>query len=118
MVNTTVWMPAPADEDRGVRGIDLFARSDADQLALLVALIDRGELSVDVDGRVPLTELPTLHAPAPPKVRCTARSSFSRQPPDAAVPLRAGVIPLNPGWLCCFPLGCEAVTGEKGSAEV
>ncbi|MGV9618938.1 zinc-binding dehydrogenase [Streptomyces tendae] len=64
MVNTTVWIPAPADEDRGVRGIDLFVRSDADQLALLVALIDRGELSVDVAERVQLTELPALHAHA------------------------------------------------------
>ncbi|MGV9895698.1 zinc-binding dehydrogenase [Streptomyces tendae] len=64
MVDTTVWMPAPADEDRGVRGIDLFVRSDADQLALLVALIDRGELSVDVAERVQLTELPALHARA------------------------------------------------------
>ncbi|MFF0670079.1 hypothetical protein ACFYVE_17925 [Streptomyces tendae] len=58
MVNTTVWMPAPADKDRGVRGIDLFVRSDAYQLALMVALIDRGELSVDVAEGVPLTELP------------------------------------------------------------
>ena len=29
IVNTTVWMPAPSDEERGVRGIDLFVRSDA-----------------------------------------------------------------------------------------
>lgn len=64
MVHTTVWMPAPADEDRGVRGIDLFVRSDADQLALLVALIDLGELSVDVAELVQLTELPALHARA------------------------------------------------------
>ncbi|MFF0693516.1 hypothetical protein ACFYU4_12940 [Streptomyces tendae] len=41
-----------------MRGIDLFVRGDAYQLALLVALIDRGELSVDVAERVPLTELP------------------------------------------------------------
>ena len=33
VVNTTVWMPAPADEERGVRGIDLFVRSDAEQLS-------------------------------------------------------------------------------------
>jgi threonine dehydrogenase-like Zn-dependent dehydrogenase len=24
VVNTTVWTPAPADEERGVRGVDLF----------------------------------------------------------------------------------------------
>ncbi|WP_326950178.1 NADP-dependent oxidoreductase [Amycolatopsis sp. NBC_01307] len=64
VVNTTVWMPAPADEERGVRGIDLFVRSDAGQLAKLVALVDRGELRVDVAERVPLSELPALHARA------------------------------------------------------
>ncbi|MGP3970003.1 NADP-dependent oxidoreductase [Streptomyces sp. 6N223] len=64
VVNTTVWMPAPSDQERGVRGIDLFVRSDADQLSQLVALIDRGELRVDVAERVPLAELPALHARA------------------------------------------------------
>ncbi|WP_214402672.1 NADP-dependent oxidoreductase [Pseudonocardia lacus] len=64
IVNTTVWMPAPSDEDRGVRGIDLFVRSDAEQLSRLVALIDRGELSVEVARRVPLAELPAIHAEA------------------------------------------------------
>ncbi|MEV7043660.1 NADP-dependent oxidoreductase [Amycolatopsis sp. NPDC051061] len=64
VVNTTVWMPAPADEERGVRGIDLFVRSDAGQLAKLVALVDRGELRVEVAERVPLPELPALHARA------------------------------------------------------
>ena len=64
VVNTTVWMPAPSDEDRGVRGIDLFVRSDAGQLAKLVALIDRGELRVDVGQRVPPAELPEIHARA------------------------------------------------------
>ncbi|WP_069775492.1 NADP-dependent oxidoreductase, partial [Amycolatopsis mediterranei] len=62
VVNTTVWMPAPSDEERGVRGIDLFVRSDADQLATLVALVDRGELRVEVAERVPLAELGALHA--------------------------------------------------------
>ncbi|MEU3521306.1 NADP-dependent oxidoreductase [Streptomyces sp. NPDC006654] len=64
LVNTTVWMPAPGDEEREVRGIDLFVRSDAEQLAQLVALVDRGELRVDVAERVPLAELPALHARA------------------------------------------------------
>ncbi|MFF9262295.1 NADP-dependent oxidoreductase [Streptomyces longwoodensis] len=64
LVNTTVWMPAPSDEERGVRGIDLFVRSDADLLAGLVASVDRGELRVDVAERVPLAELPALHARA------------------------------------------------------
>ncbi|WP_067506491.1 NADP-dependent oxidoreductase [Actinoplanes sp. TFC3] len=64
LVNTTVWMPAPSDEDRNVRGIDLFVRSDAEQLAQLVAQIDAGRLRVEVAGRVPLADLPALHTRA------------------------------------------------------
>ena len=64
LVNTTVWMPAPSDEQRGVRGINLFVRSDADQLAHLVELIDSGELHVDVAQRVPLAQLSSVHAQA------------------------------------------------------
>ena len=64
VVNTTVWMPAPSDEERGVRGVDLFVRSDAGQLAELVALVDRGELHVEVAERIALAELPALHARA------------------------------------------------------
>jgi NADPH:quinone reductase-like Zn-dependent oxidoreductase len=64
LVNTTVWMPAPSDEERGVRGIDVFVRSDVEQLSQLVAMVDRGELRVDVAERVPLAELPALHARA------------------------------------------------------
>ena len=64
LVNTTVWMPAPSDESRGVRGIDLFVRSDADQLAHLVSLVDAGELRIEVAQRVPLADLATVHAQA------------------------------------------------------
>ncbi|MFF7925578.1 NADP-dependent oxidoreductase [Streptomyces mirabilis] len=64
LVNTTVWMPAPSDEERGVRGINLFVRSDAEQLSHLAELIDGGELRVEVTRQVPLAELPTLHADA------------------------------------------------------
>jgi NADPH:quinone reductase-like Zn-dependent oxidoreductase len=64
LVNTTVWMPAPSDEQRGVRGIDLFVRSDAAQLTHLVTLVDSGRLRVDVAQRVPLAELPAVHAQA------------------------------------------------------
>ena len=41
VVNTTVWMPAPSDEERGVRGIDLYVRSDATELAELSRPRDR-----------------------------------------------------------------------------
>ena len=64
VVNTTVWMPAPTDEARGVRGIDLYVRSDPAQLAELVGRVDRGELAVDVAERVPLGELASVHARA------------------------------------------------------
>jgi NADPH:quinone reductase-like Zn-dependent oxidoreductase len=64
VVNTTVWMPAPFDQQRGVRGIDLFVSSDAAQLARLVALVDSGELRVNITRRVPLADLPALHAEA------------------------------------------------------
>jgi NADPH:quinone reductase-like Zn-dependent oxidoreductase len=64
LVSTTVWMPAPSDERRGVRGIDMFVRSDAAQLAHLVTLVDSGQLHVDVAQRFPLAELAAVHAQA------------------------------------------------------
>ncbi|MBD2896580.1 2-haloacrylate reductase [Actinomadura sp. RB99] len=64
VVSSTVWMPAPADQERGVRGIDMYVRSDAEQLSELVARVDRGELTVDVAERVPLADLPSVHARA------------------------------------------------------
>jgi NADPH:quinone reductase-like Zn-dependent oxidoreductase len=64
IVNTTVWMPAPSDEARGVRGIDLYVRSDPAQLAELSDRVDRGELTVDIAERVPMTELVTVHTRA------------------------------------------------------
>ncbi|MGW5557531.1 NADP-dependent oxidoreductase [Micromonospora sp. NPDC003944] len=64
LVNTTVWMPAPSDEERNVRGIDLFVRSDADQLADLAARVSTGELRIQVAQRVALADLAALHAQA------------------------------------------------------
>ena len=64
LVNTTVWMPAPSDEQRGVRGIDLFVRSDAAQLAHLTTLVDSGQLRIEVAQRFPLAELAAVHAQA------------------------------------------------------
>jgi len=64
VVNTTVWMPTPSDGERGVRGVDVFVRSDAAQLSQLVALVDRGELAIAVDERIPLAELMMVHARA------------------------------------------------------
>jgi NADPH:quinone reductase-like Zn-dependent oxidoreductase len=64
VVGTTVWMPAPSDEARGVRGIDLYVRSDATQLTELTARVDHGKLTIDVAERVALPDLPTVHARA------------------------------------------------------
>jgi NADPH:quinone reductase-like Zn-dependent oxidoreductase len=64
VVNTVPTIPTPADDERGVRAVGVFVRSDAEQLAHLVELVDRGELRVDVAERVPLAELPAVHAKA------------------------------------------------------
>ena len=53
---------AMPDETSGVRTVPVFARSDADQLADLVRLIDASELRVDVAERLSLSELPAVHA--------------------------------------------------------
>ncbi|MFE5373650.1 NADP-dependent oxidoreductase [Streptomyces mirabilis] len=86
LVNTTVWMPAPSDGERGVRGVDLFVRSDAEQLSHLAELIDGGELRVEVARRVPLAELPALHADAAagalPSGKVVVVASGGRLPTD------------------------------------
>ncbi len=64
VVNTVPTIPTPADDERGVRAVGVFVRSDAAQLSRLVAMVDRGELRVDVAERVPLAELPAVHARA------------------------------------------------------
>jgi NADPH:quinone reductase-like Zn-dependent oxidoreductase len=62
VVNTIPTIPTPGDEARDVRAVGVFVRSDAQQLSQLTALIDSGELHVDVAQRIPLAELPALHA--------------------------------------------------------
>jgi NADPH:quinone reductase-like Zn-dependent oxidoreductase len=64
IVSTTVWMPAPSDNERNVRAVDMYVRSDAEQLAELVSRIDQGELRVDVAERAPLADLASIHARA------------------------------------------------------
>ena len=58
-VSTT--FPDLDDAGRGVRTVEVFARSDAAQLAELVARADAGELKIDVTGRRPLTDLAAVH---------------------------------------------------------
>ncbi|MGX6448982.1 NADP-dependent oxidoreductase, partial [Patulibacter sp. S7RM1-6] len=64
VVNTVPTLPTPADEARGVRAVGVFVRSDAAQLADLAAMVDRGELRVDVAERVPLSVLADVYARA------------------------------------------------------
>jgi NADPH:quinone reductase-like Zn-dependent oxidoreductase len=64
VVNTVPTIPTPADEERGVRAVGFFVRSDTEQLSRLAAMVDRGELRVDVAERVPLAELAAVHAKA------------------------------------------------------
>ncbi|MFI9557195.1 NADP-dependent oxidoreductase [Nonomuraea endophytica] len=49
------------DAGRGVRVTRLFARSDAAQLAELVARVDAGTLKIDVADRRPLADLAAVH---------------------------------------------------------
>lgn len=64
VVATTAWMTTPGDDTRGVRTASVFVEPKVDELAQLVALVDNGELTVDVAERVPLSELPRIHAKA------------------------------------------------------
>ncbi|MDF2664618.1 MAG: NADPH:quinone reductase [Microbacterium sp.] len=64
VVSATAWMPTPDDAERDVRGSTVFVRNDREQLAELVALVDAGELTIEVTRRIPLAELPALHAEA------------------------------------------------------
>jgi NADPH:quinone reductase-like Zn-dependent oxidoreductase len=63
VVLSTVPMAMPV-ETSGIRAAAVFVRSDADQLANLVKLVDDGELHVDVADRRPLSELSVVHAQA------------------------------------------------------
>jgi len=62
LVSTTT--PGPEDAGRGVRTVRVFVRSDAAQLAELVARVDAGELKIDVAERRPLADLAAVHAEA------------------------------------------------------
>lgn len=64
VVSTTAFMATPGDESRGVRAATVFVRPDRARLTELVSLVDGGELTVQVDRRVALADLPALHAEA------------------------------------------------------
>jgi NADPH:quinone reductase-like Zn-dependent oxidoreductase len=58
-ISTTT--PGPEDAGRGVRTVRMFVRSDAAQLAELVARVDAGDMQIDVAGRRPLADLAAVH---------------------------------------------------------
>jgi NADPH:quinone reductase-like Zn-dependent oxidoreductase len=63
LLSTTT--PASDDAERGVRGANVYVRSDAAQLAHLVAEVDAGRLHVHVGHRYPLSDLASVHARTP-----------------------------------------------------
>ncbi len=64
VVSTTAFMATPSDEARGVSAATVFVRPNRERLTELVTLVDQGALQVEVTRRIPLTELPALHAEA------------------------------------------------------
>jgi NADPH:quinone reductase-like Zn-dependent oxidoreductase len=64
VVSTTAWMAAPDDAARGVRSAVVFVLPNRDRLTRLVSMVDEGTLHVEVTRRIPLDELPALHAEA------------------------------------------------------
>lgn len=64
VVSTTAWMQTPDDASRGVRAATVFVLRDRDRLAQLSAMVDAGELAVEVTRRIPLSALRDLHEEA------------------------------------------------------
>lgn len=64
VVSTTAFMSTPGDEARGVRAATVFVLPNRDRLTELASLVDSGTLRVEVTRRIPLAELPALHAEA------------------------------------------------------
>ncbi|TCU84023.1 NADPH:quinone reductase-like Zn-dependent oxidoreductase [Curtobacterium sp. PhB191] len=62
VVSTTAFMATPGDESRDVRAATVFVLPNRERLTELVALVDDGALTVEVTRRIPLAELPALHA--------------------------------------------------------
>ena len=64
VVNTTVWMPAPSTRSAACAASTSSSAATPNNCRKLVAMVDRGELRVDVARRVPLAELADVHAQA------------------------------------------------------
>ncbi|TYB56130.1 NADP-dependent oxidoreductase [Nonomuraea sp. PA05] len=63
-VFVTATTPPSADPGRGVRTVRMAVRSDAAQLSGLLTRVAAGQLRLDVAQRLPLPELPAVHAQA------------------------------------------------------
>ena len=57
----TTATPAAGDADRGVRGIGMRLRTDAEQLGNLAKLVDAGELRVEISASYPLSQAAEVH---------------------------------------------------------
>jgi NADPH:quinone reductase-like Zn-dependent oxidoreductase len=64
VVSTTPTVTTPGDDERNVRAATIFVHPDTDALSDLVALVDSGDLHVEIAQRVPLSELPGIHQQA------------------------------------------------------
>jgi NADPH:quinone reductase-like Zn-dependent oxidoreductase len=60
-VLVTTASPAPEDPERNVRCIHMRVRSDAAQLADIVARVDAGDVKVDVSATYPLDDIVRVH---------------------------------------------------------
>lgn len=60
VIVTTV-TPAPEDQERQVKAVSMSVRSDARQLAEIVAAIDAGEVHVDVSESVSFSDIASVH---------------------------------------------------------
>jgi NADPH:quinone reductase-like Zn-dependent oxidoreductase len=64
VVSSTAFMATPGDDARGVRASTVFVLPNRERLTELVSLVDEGAITVQVTRRIPLAELPALHAEA------------------------------------------------------
>jgi len=60
-VLVTTTSPAQDDPAHGVRAISMFVRSDARDLAAIVARVDAGDLRIDISASYPLTDIALVH---------------------------------------------------------
>ncbi len=60
-VLVTTTSPAQDDPTRQVRAINMFVRSDAGELAAIVAKVDAGDLRIDISATYPLSDIALAH---------------------------------------------------------